>query len=302
MIDTDTASDDAVALLLAACTPGVHIRAVTTVAGNVPVAQATRNAIVTLDVVGRADVPVYQGLDRPILRPLETAQYVHGEDGLGGTAVPEPSRGPAAEHAVEAILAIAKQEQGQHLLVTLGPLSTIATALLVEPTLLQRFTGVVLMGGAFDAVGNAHPVGEYNVWADPEAARIVVDAPGTKTFVGWDIARRYAVLHPHEQDELRALGPKGSFAIDVNAAVRAFAASLGGQGAFVLPDPIAMAIALDPSVATGSHEAHVSVGLDDASRGGTFVDRRPRTAPPNATIVTAVDEARFKAMLRAACG
>jgi purine nucleosidase len=301
VIDTDTASDDAVALLLAARSPHATIRAITTVAGNVPLAQATRNALVTLELCGAEHVPVYEGRSAPLLRSLDTAQHVHGHDGMSGVPFADPRTAPRPEPAVDVLRQIARDEPGEHTLVTLGPLSTIATALLVEPDLLTRFRAVYLMAGAFDGVGNVHPVGEFNVWADPEAARIVVDAPGDKTFVGWDISRRYAVMNASEQAALAAVGPLGRFVVDINRCVDEFSRNDSGLEGYDLPDPIAMAVALDPSIVTDRFTCHVTIGVDDASRGGSFVDHRLVASPANATVVRVVDERRFKAMLSEAC-
>ena len=301
LIDTDTASDDAVALLMAARSPHATIRAVTTVAGNVALWRATRNALITLERAGASEVPVFEGLAKPLMRVLETAEFVHGADGMGNTPFDDPVRSAETEHAVDALRRIARDEPGVHTLVTLGPLSTIAAALLVEPALLTQFRGVYLMAGAFDGVGNVHPVGEFNVWADPEAASIVMAAPGAKTFIGWDISRRYAVMHAEEQVALAALGPLGAFAVEINSSVDAFARAQTGLDGYDLPDPIAMAVALDPSIAVECFDAHVTVGLDDIGRGGTFVDHRTGGAAPNATIVRVADEIRFKAMLSDAC-
>lgn len=301
VIDTDTASDDAVALLMAARSPHATIHAVTTVAGNVPLEQATRNALVTLELAGAAEVPVYAGRATPIMRALSTAQHVHGEDGMSGVAFAEPTNPARAEHAVDALRRIARAEPGRHTLVTLGPLSTIAAAILIEPDLLTRFAKVYLMAGAFDGVGNIHPVGEFNVWADPEAATIVVNAPGDKTFIGWDISRRYAVIDPAEQAALRAIGPLGEFVVGINRCVDEFARTRSGLAGYDLPDPIAMAVALDPSIVDDQFRCQVTIGLDDISRGGTFVDHRMGGTGTNATVVRVVDETRFKAMLTAAC-
>ena len=301
VIDTDTASDDAVALILAARTPGVTIRAVTVVAGNVPLPSALTNALATLHLAGAGHVPVHAGLAGPMLRPLDTAQDVHGVDGMGGAALPDPGRGPTDGHAVDVLRRIARDEPGQHVLVTLGPLSNVATALLLEPDLLTRFAGTYLMAGAFDGVGNSNACGEYNVWADPEAAAIVLAAPGAKTFVGWDVSRRYAVITPPEQDELRSLGPVGEFTVAINRVVDEFCRTVTGLPGYDLPDPIAMAVAIDPTLVRRAQDVHVTVGRDHLARGGTFVDHRHTAAPPNATVAWEVDEAGFKAMLRAAC-
>lgn len=301
VIDTDTASDDAVALVIALRTPGVRVRAVTTVAGNVPVDQGTRNALITLDLAGGHDVPVYVGLGSPLLRPLETAQFVHGQDGMGGATLPEPTRGADAGHAVDVLRQIAADEPGEHVLVTLGPLSNIAAALLIDPDLLTKFEHTYLMLGAFDGVGNVHAVGEYNAWADPEAAAIVMAAPGHKTCIGWDVSRRYAVVHPADQEALVAAGPLGRFSVDINRSVDDFCRTVSGLDGYDLPDPVAMAVAIDPSIVVRSAAQHVTVGRDEAGRGGTFVDHRLGAAAANTVVASEVDPARFMAMLLAAC-
>lgn len=300
VIDTDTASDDAVALLMAARHPGVGIRAVTTVAGNVPLDLATRNALITLALAGAADTPVHAGLAKPLLRAAETAQSVHGHDGMSEVPLPAPTRTVASTHAVDVLVHIATAEPAEHVLVTLGPLSNIATAVLLLPDLLTRFESVVSMAGAFDGVGNVHPVGEYNAWADPEAAKIVVEAAGTVTFVGWDMSRRFAVITPAEQADLKRLGRLGRFVVDINRRVDEFSRLVSGFDGFDLPDPLAMAVAIDDRVALRREAVHVDIGTDDTSRGGTFVDRR-LGAEPNVVIVSKVDEARFKSMLTGAC-
>lgn len=301
VIDTDTASDDAVALVLAARTPGVVIRLVTTVAGNVPLPLATRNALVALELAGAGHVPVHPGCAAPMLRPLETAQFVHGEDGMAGVPLPDPAAGPVAPGAVEALVQVARDEPGRHVLVTLGPLTNVAAALLVEPALLTMFQHTYCMAGAFDGVGNVHPVGEFNVWADPEAASIVMRAAGDITCIGWDVSRRYAVMRPAEQERLRSLGALGRFAVDINRCVDEFCREVTGLEGYDLPDPIAMAAAIDPALIVRQSAHHVTVGLDPLGRGGTFVDHRHGAPDPNVTVAWEVSEAGFKELLFAAC-
>ncbi len=299
VVDTDTASDDAVALVLACREPAVDLRAVTVVAGNVPLDQAVRNAIVTLDLCGATDVPVHAGAAAPLRRPLETAQSVHGADGMGGAALPAPSRGPEGD-AIDALVGMAAGEPGRHTLVTLGPLTNIALALQVEPDLLTRFEHTYLMAGAPDGVGNANALGEYNVFADPEAATIVLDAPGPKTMIGWNISRTAAVLDPDEQARLRASGPLGRFADEINADVGAYCRATGLVG-YDLPDPVAMAVALDDGIVRRATDERLVVGLDEPTRGATLPDRRFEAPPPTIRVVWEVDEAAFKQRLFEAC-
>lgn len=300
VIDTDTASDDAVALVLAVQDPNIDIRAITVVAGNVPLDLAVRNAIVTLDLCGDGDIPVYAGRAGPASRVFETAQFVHGDDGMSGVPLPDPSRPPRAQDAVEALLEIAASEPGHHDLVTMGPLTNIAAALEVDSGFLTKFGHTYLMAGSPDGVGNVNALGEYNVWADPEAAAVVLAAAGAKTMIGWNISRQHAVLTPDEQDRLRACGPLGRFAVDINADVNKYAHDTGLAG-MDLPDPIAMAVALDDSIIAEATDEWLVVGLDEPTRGCTIPDRRFRSQQSNIRVVWKVDEAAFKERLFDAC-
>lgn len=300
VVDTDTASDDAVALLLAVKDPAVELRAVTVVAGNVPLDLAVVNAIVTLDIAGAPEVPVYAGRARPLVRELETAQFVHGADGMGGAVLPEPSRQPDPDDAVEVLLRIARDESGRHDLVTLGPLTNIAAALAENPDFLTGFGHTYMMAGSPDGVGNVNSLGEYNVWADPEAATAVFAAAGARTMIGWNISRLYAVIAPEEQAELRALEPLGRFVADINVDVDAYAKATGLAG-YDLPDPIAMAVALDDSLVIRATDESLVIGLDEPTRGAALPDRRHEAPPPNTRVIWEVDEAAFKQRLFAAC-
>jgi purine nucleosidase len=300
VIDTDTASDDAIALVLAVREPSVDVRAVTVVAGNVPLDLAVRNAIVTLDLAGGAAIPVHAGRAEPLARPLDTAQFVHGQDGMGGAPLPAPSRQATSDDAVGELLRIAADEPGRHDLVTLGPLTNIAAAVQHDPELLTKFGHTYLMAGSPDGVGNVDALGEYNVWADPEAATIVFAAAGTKTMIGWNISRRFAVMNDDEQAELAAAGPLGKFAVDINGDVEQYCLDTGLAG-FDLPDPVAMAVALDDSIITESTAEWLVVGLDGPTRGCTIPDRRHGRAAPNIRVLWSVDEAAFKQRLLTAC-
>ncbi|MCF6470043.1 nucleoside hydrolase [Nonomuraea sp. MG754425] len=298
LIDTDTGSDDAVALLLAVADGDV--RAVTTVAGNVPLATATRNALITLQLAGHAHVPVHEGRAEPLTRPPATAQHVHGLDGMGDTALPDPARGPADGHAVDVLLALPRRHPGELTLVTLGPLTNLAAALLRDPGLLGRFRHVYCMAGAADLRGNVSPTAEYNVWADPEAARVVLRAatPGQVTWIGWDVSRRYAVMTPGDQRRLAELGTeRADFAHRINRSVADWARDVTGLAGYDLPDPAAMAVALRPGLVLDSERAHVDVALGDETRGQLIIDRRRTAPPPNLTLIRRIDEPGFKRLL-----
>lgn len=306
LIDTDTASDDAVALLLAADSGLAEVLAVTTVAGNVGLDQCTRNALYTLELAGATQVPVYAGCGRPLLREHESAAQVHGEDGMGETRLPPAKRAAEAEHAVDTILRIAGEyPDGTVTLVTLGPLTNIAVALFRDRGLLRRFRHVYCMAGAADYVGNVTTTAEFNVWADPEAAAVVMTEsdPEHVTWVGWDVSRHDAMMTAADQERLRAMGtPLALFADAISHVVRSWHEQIGGVAEYSLPDPITMAIALDPSLAVESELAHVGVSLDPQTRGQLIIDRRPDAAAPNVTLVRRADGPGFKSMLFGALG
>ncbi|MBF8194553.1 nucleoside hydrolase [Nonomuraea sp. K274] len=304
LIDTDTGSDDAVALLLAAGSGAGDVRAVTTVAGNVPLATATRNALITLQLAGHADVPVHPGCERPLTRPPSTAQHVHGLDGMGDAGLPGPARGPADGHAVDVLLSLPSHHPGELTLVTLGPLTNVAAALLRDRELLTRFRHVYCMAGAADMYGNISPTAEFNVWADPEAARVVLQAAtaGQVTWIGWDVSRRDAVMTPDDQRRLEELGtPLAVFAHRINRAVADWARDVTGLAGYDLPDPVAMAVALRPELVLESERAHVDVALGDETRGQLIIDHRRTAPPPNLTLVHRVDEQGFKRLLLDSC-
>jgi purine nucleosidase len=273
-IDTDTASDDAVAILMALRWPDVRVEGISVVAGNVPLEQGTINALYTTELCGN-DVPVYQGLARPLLREAHHAQFFHGPDGMGGMNY-EAHRRPEAEHAVAAIIETFRAAPGEIILVTLGPLSNIATALLTEPALAEWVKGCYVMGGAACTVGNITPAAEYNIWCDPEAARILFRSGMKVMMIGWEHCRGQANLTDDEMTMVRAFDtPYAHFALDCNqSALRASREWLSDPG-LGLPDPVAMSVALDPAVCTHSARHYVEVECDsELTRGMTIVDER----------------------------
>ena len=301
LIDTDTASDDAVALVMAAKAPDVHIEAVTVVAGNVPLDQAVQNALYTLELAG-CPAPVYAGMSRPMLRALETAQNVHGSDGMGDIGLPLSGRAPAAGHAVDALIAIIRRYPGEITLVTLGPLTNIATALLRDPAIAGLVQRCVMMGGTSDSIGNVTPVSEYNIWTDPEAAKIVFESGLPIEMIGWDISRKYATFDPSQSAALRAVGtPLAEFCVDIQSAVDAFATSTTQLTGYDLPDPIAMAAALDPATVEYEHWTVVIETLGSLCRGQTVVDPLGLlNQPPNVKVAVRASRARFLELLEAA--
>ncbi len=300
MIDTDTASDDAVALVMALCYPGVQVEAITVVVGgNVPVDQGVQNALYTVELCDK-QVPVYRGLAAPIVRPLETAQHVHGGDGMGDIGLPLSDRAPAPGHGVTTIIETINRLAGEITLVTLGPLTNIAVALLQDPSIATKVENCVVMGGIGQGYGNVTPVAEFNIWVDPEAAKIVFESRMPLTMVGWDVSRTYAVFDPPEAARLRSLGtPLAEFCVDIQKVVNDFALNVTHLEGFDLPDPMAMAVALDQTVATTTKQLHVEVETSSIlCRGQTIVDHLHITGhEPNVNVVLEASRDRFLSIL-----
>jgi purine nucleosidase len=288
-IDTDTASDDAIALLMAFMSRDVVIDAVSVTAGNVPLPQAVQNALYTVELAGAA-VPVFVGRHAPFLRAAAGAESVHGNDGMGDCGLALHSRRPSAGHAADQLIERIMAAPGTYTLVTLGPLSTIALALLREPALAQAVQRCVVMGGTSDGHGNVTAAAEYNIWADPEAAQIVLSSGMRIDLVGWDVSRNDAAFSGAEIEHWRTLGPLGAFSSAVLAAVRRWTLQhLGSDGAD-LPDPAAMAVALDPTLIRSSISVPVSVDCSAGiSRGHTVLERYSGSGKPPVNVVTAID-------------
>jgi purine nucleosidase len=273
LIDTDTASDDAVALIMALRSPDVRVAAITVVAGNVPVEQATRNALYTVDLCGE-NVPVYSGSAKPLLRTYENATWFHGRDGLGDHNYPAPKQSAEKQHAVDAIIETIEANPGL-VLVTLGPLTNVALALSRKPKIAAQVSRCVIMGGNPCCEGNVTPAAEYNIWVDPEAARIVMHSGLPVELIGWHLCRGGAVLGPADIAEVEGFNtPLARFAIECNSHARAAYKTQTREDGICLPDPVAMCLALDPTVGTDWSDHYVEVEThSELSRGNTIVDR-----------------------------
>ena len=309
LIDTDTASDDAVALIMALRSPEVEVVAITIVAGNVATPQGSANARYTVELCGAA-VPVYEGALRPLLRAHRPATAFHGKDGLGDQGYPAPRTKAAPGHAVPALIEAIRSRPGLTL-VTLGPLTNVALAVAQAPDIVEKVERCVVMGGAACTVGNMTPAAEYNVWCDPEAARLCFRSGLPIEMVGWELCRGAANLDEDDIARCRALGtPLARFAIDCNgAALRANREMLGDPG-IPLPDPVAMAVALDPTICTRKSRHRVDVECEGTlTRGMTVVDQLDviaegtgstegwPTGLPAVDVCWQIDVARWKELL-----
>jgi purine nucleosidase/pyrimidine-specific ribonucleoside hydrolase len=292
ILDCDPGHDDAIALLLALGSPEVDLLGVTTVAGNQTLDKTTANAIRVLDHVGRADVPVAAGANRPLTRDLQTAPEVHGETGLDGSRLPPPAREPEPEHAIDWIARTVLEAAEPVTLVPVGPLTNIALLLARHPEVEDRLGPVVLMGGAI-AEGNQTPAAEFNMWVDPEAAHRVFSSRLAITMVGLDVTYR-ALMTPAHADRLAVANRAGKLISDMYAFYGAAYRRYRDWPGAPIHDAVAMAYVIDPTLLE-VERAGVAVDTGpEPSRGRTYVDRRHRPGwDQNADVAVGVDDERL---------
>lgn len=300
IVDTDAGVDDAQALMLALAFPGARVEAITAVTGNVHVDLVCRNIASLLDVM-ETDVPFYRGAELPLLAEWEAEDpIVHGTDGMGDW--PErahSARMPEAEHAVLALLRLVSESPGAYTLITLGPLTNIALAVRLDPTFPQKVGRWVCMGGSIEGRGNTrYPAAEWNIFCDPEAAFVAFSTMPHFTLVSWEATIHNPLPLP-DYDRLAALNtPRGRFFRGITESTRDFADAVRGAHDFMIPDPLAMAVALDPSLITDSYDAYTEVELGGRlARGMTVIDHDSKLGKPdNATVVTRIDMAGVTAL------
>jgi purine nucleosidase len=300
IIDTDTAGDDTVALMLALRSPKIKIEAVTINCGNVEFEQQVENALYTIQEMGQSgEVPVYPGCPLPLLREWESADYVHGPDGMGGSFFPKAEQRPEDKHAVDAIIELIHQNPGEIILVGIAPLTNIAVALRKDPTIAKKVKHTYLMAGSNQFLGNVTPAAEYNVWVDPEAAKIVYHSGMPITMVGWEICLRYSVLDQASWDRIEEMGtPEAIYFAKVNSHVKAFCIEHQKLDGSTHPDAVTMAMVIDPSIILDSKMKYVDIEVDsELTRGMTVVDELGvLEKEPNINIVYKADADKYREM------
>jgi inosine-uridine nucleoside N-ribohydrolase len=291
LLDVDTGVDDAIAIALATRLSAHELVGVSTVAGNVPVEDATRNTLDVLAWLG-VDLPVYRGNNLPLSRPLQTAREHHGATGLGSWQIPASGRREQDETAPEAIVRLARQHAGEITFVFTGPLTNLAVALSLEPRLVEWVAKLVIMGGAFYKPGNTTKHAEFNIYADPEAAARVAQSGLPATWVGLDVTHQ-TLLTRAMWDELS--GATASASVLAREVLRRTFEELD-RPAFPMHDPLAVAVAEEPTL-VGLERGAVRVDVGEPRRGETRVG--PAYADDAVSAVAnAVDVAAFHAMLR----
>lgn len=300
ILDMDPGIDDALAILLAFRSHELDVLGITIVSGNVHTSKGAINALRILNALKiKEDIPVYKGQDKPLLRPLITAEWVHGSDGLGDANIPMPSKKPREGSGVKFIIdTIMNSKRGDITLIATGPLTNIAAALLLEPSLVERVKELILMGGAFGltpyGIGNATPVSEFNFYTDPEAAKIVFESSIPITAVGLDVTTDPQAIITKEKYEKMATS---------SSEIHRFAAAIMKNlinrfGYMQLHDPMAVAMAIDSNLFKTS-KYYVTIAInDDDTRGQAIVERRDwlpeeYKKKPNANIANWIDGPRF---------
>lgn len=320
IIDADTGSDDAVAILLALQDPSVEILGISVVSGNVPLRQGIKNTISTIDMTEKK-VKVYAGADKPISREYEeiydlenfmkhvkslkpssaSGQCVHGIDGMGDIGIKPSIEVYEQKNAVDFITDAVNENPNEITLVTLGPLTNIALAIQKDSSITEKIKHCYVMGGTSDGTGNVTAAAEYNIWVDPEAAKICFDSGMNITMVGWDNSYKYAMLKEQEIEDLRSLNSKlADFSIDIQKTLIDLTFSTYGFHGFDLPDPITMAIALDNSIIEDAEQLHVIIDVRDGiTRGQTIVDYfNVEKKTQNIRVVRKSDKDKFMNLLK----
>jgi inosine-uridine nucleoside N-ribohydrolase len=297
IIDCDPGHDDAIALLLALASPEVELLGVTTVAGNTTLDKTTVNALKVLELAGRTEVPVAAGCDRPLVRDLVVAEYVHGESGLDGPDLPPPVLRPRPEHAVDFIAGVIETHASPVTLVAVGPLTNVALLLARYPGVASRLAGIVSMGGAI-ATGNVTPAAEFNIYADPEAAHRVYRSGLSLTMVGLDVTHQ-ALLNRDHAETLRVLGKCGRFVAELLDFFIGHHPRHYQRGSGVpIHDAVAVAHLIWPDLVEVADLAVAVEITSDLTRGRTVVDRWQVTGDePNAAVGVALDSERFANLL-----
>ncbi|MBR0347409.1 MAG: nucleoside hydrolase [Rudaea sp.] len=301
LIDTDPGVDDAMAILMA------HDRAdvlgLSVAAGNVGLNSTVANALKLVDVIG-AQTPVYAGCATPLVHAAADAAAVHGSDGFGDTGYTPSTRKAQSEHAALAILRASHEHAGKLVLVALAPLTNVALALKLDPSLPQRVAKFVVMGGAVTGRGNYGTVpAEFNIGFDPEAAHVVFSSWPHFTLVDWEATVRHGLDFERFEAMLDKGDARAQFYASITQKTRAWSRERG-RPKLLIADALAMAVALEPDIVLREEERHVAVELDGRlTRGATVVDWENRLGErANARIVLDVDQSRFEALLASAVG
>lgn len=295
VIDTDTAQDDCVALLVGLLDDRAELRAITMVAGNVGFERQVQNAFMTLSIAGRlGEVPVHLGCRRPLTREWVSAENVHG-DGVGGLRMGMDGLAPSPQHGVDALIELAAAEPGELSIVCIGPLTNIAMAAIKDPAFVGNVKALYIMGGSNNARGNITAAAEYNFYVDPEAAKTVFDAGFRIVVVPWaPLTLVDAVFSRELIDEIAAIGtPLADFFVRIVSTTLAFDESVGIPGS-THPDSLTASVLLHPELIAASARYAVDVETgSELTRGYAAMSWGVHGLQPNAEVIERVDSEAF---------
>lgn len=302
ILDSDTATDDALAILLAVSSPKLKVEAITITCGNVGFEQQTKNALYTIQVAGKkGQIPVYQGSAKPLVREVfGNATYVHGSDGMSDSFFPDPEQKPETEQAVDAMIRLIEKYPNEITIVAIGPLTNVALALQRKPSIAKQVKEVYFMGGFYKFYGNVNPLATYNAWVDPEAARVVFQSGIPIRTVGFDVSVKSSVFTDEDYDKVEKLGTKYSdFFMKINKVRRKYCKEHQKMNGSNHPDAITVAAVIDPSIITQSVFRYVDVETKgELTVGALAIDELGVwKKPPNTNISVEADEAKFKKMV-----
>ena len=264
IIDTDTGSDDAVALIMALKTKDIKIEAITVLSGNVSLEKVLANALMTIEVVNRDVPPVYVGVYSPIIREKVHAADVHGEDGMGDRGIIHPTLKHQEGHAVEKILEIVGKNPGEIELIVLGPATNVALAIMKDRETMKKVKHIWSMGTGGFGWGNITPVAEFNVYVDPEAYDIMLKSGIPTTIIGFDLCKTSTSFDTKDLEDLRNCGkPEGIFVVESSHTRVAYNKEKLGEAIADLPDPIAMGVVLWPEIVEEMVPCHAHTCVND---------------------------------------
>lgn len=299
IIDTDTASDDAVAIVMALRSESIHIEAITCTAGNLSLSKTTRNARLSVEFANTYVPHIYAGADRPLVRDLVVGENVHGKDGLGDMNYLEPMVSLEAGHAVDIILDYARNYRDIGL-ITIGPLTNVAMAILQDPKAMLNIKEIIAMGGQYKMTNGCTANAEFNIWVDGEAAKIVLESGIPITLVPLDMCYGEAEINEDDRTYLKSLkSNRGHFFVDCNRRLLEYNLRSYNKNIISMPDPTAMAIAIDPSIILESKDLYTRIELySTLSYGQLIYDyMNIHKQKPNVKLVTKIDVKKFKELV-----
>ena len=271
IIDTDTATDDAVAIMMALKNDYFNIKAITTVAGNVDLNQATSNALYTCELCEKY-IPVYKGESHPLKRKLETSKFFHGKDGLGDTGPYIPSKKAESENAITEIISLINKHPNEIEIIAIGPLTNIAKVFTYEPSVIKKIKSLYIMGGIGEGKGNITEHAEFNFWVDPDAADIVLNSEMNIKMIAWDTTQIYGYLNKKNFEDLKKINtPLSRFAINIQKKGLEYYKIKYNEHKIDLADPLAMAVMINDED-TNYKRCNIKIILDGEERGKDLIN------------------------------